>query len=68
MSTTYGVIIPSTGETKPIAKRANGGDVFFTDPIAEILPESLDVIAMDNTAQGINTIGHIRKEIEAKRK
>lgn len=63
MSTTFGVKIPSTGEIKPIARRIGIGngkcDVFFTEPIAELLPHNLVVIAMDNSEQGISTIGDI---------
>jgi hypothetical protein len=63
MSTTFGVRIPSSGEIKPIAKRSaigNGkSDVWFTTPIAELLPHNLEVIPMDNSAQGIYTIGDI---------
>lgn len=63
MSTTFGVEIPSTGEIKPVARRIGMGngeaDVFFTEPLAELLPHKLRVVPMDNSAQGINTIGDI---------
>ena len=62
MSTTFGVKIP-TGEIIPIARRIGIGNgkvrVWFTEPLAELLPLELEVIAMDNTAQGIHTIGDI---------
>ena len=58
MSTTFGVKIPSTGEVKPIARRVSG-TIFFTDPFAELLPVDLEVIAMDNSPQGIFNIGDI---------
>jgi hypothetical protein len=61
MSTTFGVKIPSTGEIKPIAKRS-GGSVWFTEPLAELLPHNLLVIPMDNEAQGIRTVGGLYKQ------
>ena len=67
MSTTFGVKIPSTGEIKPIAKRVGAGkgkvSMWFTEPIAELLPDELEAIAIDNTSQGIYTIGDIKKAI-----
>lgn len=63
MSTTFGIKIPSTNEIKPIAKRKGIGngkvEVYFTEPIAELLPHKLKVVAMDNCPQGIHTIGDI---------
>lgn len=63
MSTTFGIKIPSTGEIKPIARRVGRGNgkvaVWFTEPIAELLPHKTEVIPMDNSAQGIHTIGDI---------
>ena len=65
MSTTFGVKIPFTGEIKPIARRVGAGNgkvsVWFTEPIAELLPDELEVIPIDNTSQGIYTIGDIKK-------
>ena len=67
MSTTFGIKIPSTNEIKPIAKRAGIGqgeiEVWFTDPLAELLDDELEVIAIDNSNQGINTIKDIKKHI-----
>lgn len=62
MSTTFGVKIPSTGEVEPIAKRANSREniIWFTNPLAELLPDDLKVISMDNTNQGINTVKDIK--------
>jgi hypothetical protein len=62
MSTTFGIKIPSTGKIKPIARRV-GTSVWFTEPIAELLPNELEVIAIDNTSQGIYTIGDIKIQI-----
>ena len=43
MSTTFGVKIPSTGETEPIARRVGIGNgkvsIWFINPIAELLPD-----------------------------
>jgi hypothetical protein len=68
MSTTFGVKIPSTGETQPIARRVGIGNgkvsVFFTEPLAELLPDDTEVEAMDNSHQGIFTIGDIKEKIE----
>lgn len=61
MSTTFGVRIPSTNEIKPIAKRS--GEVWFTESLAELLDDNIEVIAIDNTNQGINTIGDIKDHI-----
>jgi len=68
MSTTFGVKIPSTGEIEPIARRRGIGDgkvsVFFTNEIAELLPDDTEVEAMDNSPQGIFTIGDIKEKMK----
>jgi hypothetical protein len=68
MSTTFGVKIPSTGEIEPIARRVGIGNrkasVYFTNEIAELLPDDTEVEAMDNSPQGIFTIGDIKKAME----
>ena len=64
MSTTFGIRIPSTNEIKPIARRVgreHGVEVWFTEPLAELLDDELEVIAIDNSNQGINTIKDIKK-------
>ena len=63
MSTLFGVAIPGKGkkEVIEIAFRSNG--IRFTNPLAELLPDETPVIPLDNTAQGIFTIGDIKKEI-----
>jgi len=67
MSTTFGVKIPTRNEVLPIARRIGVGDgkvrVWFTDSVAELLPDNLTVIAMDNSSQGIETIGDIKAYI-----
>tara|TARA_R110000851_G_scaffold325662_1_gene493795 strand:+ start:425 stop:646 length:222 start_codon:yes stop_codon:yes gene_type:complete len=68
MSTTFGIRIPSTDEVKPIARRVGIGqgkvEVWFTEPLAELLDNELEVIAIDNSNQGINTIGDIKKLLD----
>ncbi len=67
MSTTFGIRIPSTDEIKPIARRIGIGYgevvVSFTEPLAELLDDELEVIAIDNSNQGINTIKDIKNHI-----
>lgn len=73
MSTTFGIKIPSTNEVKPIARRVGIGmesrdsygkvQVWFTEPTAELLDDELEVIAMDNSNQGIYTIKDIKEHI-----
>ena len=65
MSTTFGIITKS-GEERPIARRVgttNGAEMWFTDELAEMLPDNTPVEPLDNTAQGIYTIGDIKKHI-----
>jgi hypothetical protein len=62
MSTTFGVKIPTTGEIIPIARRF-GGDVYFINPIAELLPDEMEVEAIDNSPQGIFTVGDIKESL-----
>jgi hypothetical protein len=68
MSTTFGVKIPSTGEIEPIARRVGVGDgkvsMWFTNPLAELLPDDTEVVAMDNGQQGIYTIGDIKEKMK----
>jgi hypothetical protein len=67
MSTTFGVKIPSTGEIEPIARRVGVGngkvEMWFTNPLAELLPNDTEVEAIDNGQQGIFTIGDIKEKI-----
>jgi len=66
MSTTFGIRIPSTYEVVEIARRVGIGDgkvhVYLTEPLAELLPDDLELIAIDNSNQGINTIGDLKKQ------
>tara|TARA_R110000787_G_scaffold2384_3_gene9584 strand:+ start:334 stop:645 length:312 start_codon:yes stop_codon:yes gene_type:complete len=67
MSTTFGIEIPSTGEILPIARRVGIGNgkvkIWFTEPLAELVDDDEVVIAMDNSPQGIFTIGCIKEHI-----
>jgi hypothetical protein len=67
MSTTFGIKIPSTGEIEPIARRVGIGNgkvsMWFTNPLAELLPDDTEVEAIDNSQQGIFTIGDIKEKI-----
>ena len=61
MSTTFAVRTGS-GELKPVAKRSNGL-MWWTDSMAELLPDETKVEPTDNGAQGIYTIGDIKNYI-----
>lgn len=48
----------------PIAFRSSG-NIKFINPIAQLLDDSIEIIAMeDNSNQGIYTIGDIKKQIK----
>ena len=61
MSTTFGV--KNGDEIIPIARRFGIGDgkvgITFTNEIAELLPPNTPVEPIDNTAQGVRTIGDL---------
>lgn len=44
--------------------RFNGSGGRWLNPIADLLPDDTKVWALDNTPQGIYTIGDIKKEIK----
>ena len=65
MSTTFGIITKS-GEERSIARRVggtNGAEMWFTDELAEMLPDNTPVEPLDNSSQGIYTIGDIKNHI-----
>ena len=62
MSTTFGVEIKNDGTVMEVAFRSNG--MRFTNSIAHLLPDDTPVIALDNTPQGVYTIGDIKVAIE----
>jgi hypothetical protein len=47
---------------KRVAFRSNG--MRFINPLAHLLPDETLVIALDNTPQGVYTIGDIKEVIE----
>ena len=65
MSTTFGVEIKGDdglGDVVEVAFRSNG--MRFTNELAHLLPDDTPVIALDNSQQGVYTIGDIKKAIE----
>ena len=60
MSTTFGVKVKDN--VVEIAFRSNG--MRFINELAELLSDDTPVIPLDNTAQGVHTIGDVKKEIE----
>lgn len=64
MSTTFGVKDPNTGVITEIAFRDDRGHFRWLHELAKILPNEMKAIPLNNTAQGIKTVGDIRKEID----
>jgi len=69
MSTTFIVKVPSIktyedGEEVEVkvAFRSNG--VRWLEPLAQLLPDDTEVIAIDNSPQGIYTIGDIKNKVK----
>lgn len=60
MSTTFAVKTPD-GKLVEVAFRSNG--IHFTNDIAMLLPDETSVFPLDNTNQGIDTIGDIKNAI-----
>ena len=60
MSTTFGVKVKD--DYVEVAFRSNG--MRFINELAELLPNGTPVIPLDNTAQGVHTIGDVKREIE----
>jgi uncharacterized protein (DUF1499 family) len=60
MSTTFGVEVKDN--VVEVAFRSNG--MRFINELAELLPDDTPVIALDNTPQGVHTIGDVKKEME----
>ena len=61
MSTTFGVEIKN-GDIVEVAFRSNG--MRFINELAHLLPDDTIVIALDNSQQGVNTIGDVKEAIE----
>ena len=68
MSTTFGVEIKEglgngyRNDVVEVAFRSNG--MRFINGLAHLLPDDTPVIPLDNTSQGVHTIGDIKKAIE----
>ena len=65
MSTTFGVSIKNNNKIEDVVEvafRSNG--MRFTNPLAQLLPDETPVIALDNSQQGVHTIGDIKEEIK----
>ena len=60
MSTTFGVKVKDN--IVEVAFRSNG--MRFINALAHLLPDDTLVIPLDNTAQGVYTIGDIKRKIE----
>ena len=60
MSTTFGVKVKD--DIVEVAFRSNG--MRFINTLAHLLPDDTPVIPLDNTAQGVHTIGDVKREIE----
>ena len=66
MSTTFGIKIhPGEPEEEIITVARRSGSMYFTNEVAHLLPNSTKVVPMDNTAQGIYSIGDIKKQIKS---
>jgi len=66
MSTTFGIKIPSLfdeNEFEIVEVAFRSSYVRWTSAIARALPDDTPVIPLDNSAQGIYTIGDIRKAV-----
>lgn len=68
MSTTFAVKVPSVrgyedGEEVEVEVAFRSSGVRWLNPLAQLLPDDTEVIAVDNSPQGIHTIGDIRKKI-----
>jgi len=67
MSTTFGVQVDSINEdgcitTIDVARRNSCG-IYWVNDLAQLLPDEQEVQALDNSHQGIYTIGDIKKSI-----
>ena len=61
MSTLFGVSVK--GKIIEVAYRGNSEGIIFTNPLAKLLADGTPVIPLDNSAQGIYTIGDIKNAI-----
>ncbi|TXH40586.1 MAG: hypothetical protein E6Q97_39280 [Desulfurellales bacterium] len=73
MSTTFGILkagltwdeeTPIPGECfVKVAFRTNSGGMYWLNDAGTALPDDMKVYPIDNSAQGIHTIGDIKKAI-----
>jgi hypothetical protein len=47
-----------------VAHRSNSGKIYWSSSLGKYLSDKTRVYALDNSQQGINTIGDIKREIE----
>lgn len=66
MSTTFAVNIDND-EPVEVAHRTSRG-IIWVNRLAHLLPDDTEVIPLDNTAQGIHTIGDIKHDIKGEMK
>ncbi len=63
MSTTFAIKLPDSSEPIDVAHR-RCGEIVWVDNIGPTLPEHMEVIPTDNSAQGIRTIKDIKDAME----
>lgn len=67
MSTTFGIQVPSLhneGEFETIEVAFRSSWIRWENPLAQLLPDNLAVEPLDNSAQGIYSIGDIKQQIK----
>ena len=68
MATTFGIKVKGYAAIQEIAHRhgISGNKIYITilNPLLLLLPDNLPVIPMDNSSQGIETVGDLKKQIE----
>ena len=68
MSTTFGIKTSRGPVTEnnivEVAFRGNGTGVIWTNKLGKLLPDDTPVIPLDNSPQGILTIGDLKREID----
>ena len=68
MSTTFGVRVKSETGVELVKVAFRTFTIEWTNPIAHLLENNTPVIAMDNSQQGIHTIGDIKDKMEKQSK
>ncbi len=66
MSTTFGIKVPSLsdeGEFEEVEIAFRSSYIRWINPLAQLLPDDTKVIPLDNSAQGIYTIGDLKDVI-----